>query len=130
MYTKQQKEDIENILKMFNDYVQNHMTVDVLWSDKAGYLFGYLDSLVGERRTYEYEPVLSAEDLLDKFHEEFYENVMVTSEEFLLARYGNLTDVIAAAENLATAQVQKILEEHNSPIKYEPSDDEDEEDDE
>ena len=43
MYTKQQKEDIENILKMFNDYVQNHMTVDVLWSDKAGYLFGYLD---------------------------------------------------------------------------------------
>lgn len=121
MYTKQQKEDMDTILKMFNDYLNSHMTADVLWSDKAGYLFGYLDSMEDERRTYEYVPVLSPQDLLDKFQEEFYETIVEEREEELIAQYGNETAAMVEAGKIAAAQVQKILEEHNSPIKYEYS---------
>lgn len=37
-YTKEQLEAIEKVKTVFADYIQNSRTLDLLWSDKLGYI--------------------------------------------------------------------------------------------
>lgn len=37
-YSKEQKESIEKVRTVFMDYIKNSRTLDLLWSDKLGYL--------------------------------------------------------------------------------------------
>lgn len=43
MYTKQkQKEEIERVIAVFKDYIEPNPHIDILWSDKMGYVL-FLD---------------------------------------------------------------------------------------
>ncbi len=51
MYTEEQKLEIERVAAAFKDYIDPNPTIDILWSDKMGYILflGYMpkqDSLV------------------------------------------------------------------------------------
>ena len=37
-YTKKQKSEIEKVRAAFQDYIQNSGYIDLLWSDKVGYV--------------------------------------------------------------------------------------------
>lgn len=42
MYTEIKKKEIERIVSVFSGYLQNHPLIDLVWSDKIGYVLLYI----------------------------------------------------------------------------------------
>lgn len=47
MYTETQKNEIEKVIQVFRDYINNDRGLDIVWSDKAGYVL--LDGINTEK---------------------------------------------------------------------------------
>ena len=43
MYTKEQKEKLEKVMEVFGDYMKESPYVEVVWSEKIGYIFLNVD---------------------------------------------------------------------------------------
>lgn len=55
LYTKEQKLELEQIMEVFQDYLKNSQYVDLVWSDKVGYV---LLKISKEQRHLEGEPLI------------------------------------------------------------------------
>lgn len=55
MYTEIQKEEIDRIVSVFNRYIQSHPLIDLVWSDKIGYVLLYISP---DQAAIEMDPVL------------------------------------------------------------------------
>lgn len=55
MYTETQKQEIERILSVFSGYLQSHPLIDLVWSDKIGYILLYISP---DQAAIEMDPVL------------------------------------------------------------------------
>ena len=47
MYTKEQNEELEKVCRVFDSYIRENPYVDVVWSDKLGYI--YLSGIAPDR---------------------------------------------------------------------------------
>lgn len=55
MYTEIQKQEIERVISVFNGYIQNHPLIDLVWSNKIGYVLLYISL---DHTAIEMDPVL------------------------------------------------------------------------
>lgn len=55
LYTKKEQEKIEKIREVFTDYIRESQYVDLLWSEKLGYI---LLKISAERREIVMEPII------------------------------------------------------------------------
>ena len=55
LYTKKEREKIEKVREVFADYIRKSRYVDLLWSEKLGYILLRIDA---ERRDIVMEPVI------------------------------------------------------------------------
>ena len=74
MYTKEQKLEIERVAAAFKDYIEPNPTIDILWSDKMGYVLflGYMpehDSLVMQPDLIRSPERLCSQLLYEAFHD-------------------------------------------------------------
>ena len=69
-YSKEQKESIEKVRTVFLDYIKNSRTLDLLWSDKLGYLL--LTGITKEMDDVYMHPIL-LEDAETLCHKVLYE---------------------------------------------------------
>ena len=49
MYTKSQQKEIEKVMDVFHNYIKENHFLDIIWSDKAGYVL--LDGIDAETNT-------------------------------------------------------------------------------
>lgn len=84
LYTQTQKDEIEKVITVFAEYIKESPYVDVLWSDKLGYVFLNIDL---DKSSIEMEPIIieNAEDLCKELLHEISNDVMEnTSHEYTL----------------------------------------------
>ena len=43
MYSPEEKAKIEEVLNAFHDYIEQATFLDIMWTDKAGYVYLYID---------------------------------------------------------------------------------------
>ena len=77
-YTKKQKSEIEKVRAAFQDYIQNSGYIDLLWSDKVGYVLLPLnpESEDGFRVESEPERIENAEMLCERLFTEIFYDVI------------------------------------------------------
>lgn len=77
-YTSEQKAKIEKVRAAFQDYIQNSGYIDLLWSDKVGYVLLPLnpESEDGIRVELEPELIESAEMLCERLFTEIFYDVI------------------------------------------------------
>lgn len=65
-YTKEQLEAIENVKSIFADYIKNSKTLDLIWSDKLGYIL--ITGITKDMNNFVMQPevIYSAERLCDQ----------------------------------------------------------------
>lgn len=72
-YTKEQKQELERIISIFHNYILSNPYIDLIWSDKLGYV--YFSNIISEKCIIGAEPIIirDAQTLCRQlFHELIY----------------------------------------------------------
>ena len=75
-YEPETKRDIEQVIDVFNDYIRTSTHVELLWSDKVGYIYISIDNVRGTIGDMDCWVVDCAERLLDKLVSEMAIDIM------------------------------------------------------
>lgn len=84
-YTKEQKQELERVISIFHNYILSNPYIDLVWSDKLGYV--YFSNIILEKYIIGTEPVIirDAETLCRQI---FYELIY-----HALNRLGSIHDI-------------------------------------
>lgn len=104
LYTKGQKRELEKAIEVFRDYLEGSQYLDLVWSDKVGYV---LLKVSTEFRHLEGEPLI-IEDGEELCRELFSEIVMDVLQESGNDHSSHAVDPLEAAE--ITRRLQPYLE--------------------
>ena len=63
VYTKQEKDEIERVRKVFAEHIQQSPNYDLLWSDKVGYVWLSTDRIVLSKVSAELKHTVTTEIL-------------------------------------------------------------------
>jgi ribosome-binding protein aMBF1 (putative translation factor) len=84
LYSPEEKEEIENVIAVFSEYIKESAYVDIVWSDKLGYVFLNIDL---DNLSIDMEPIIieSADEMVQELLYEISNDVMdSTSHEHSL----------------------------------------------
>ena len=98
LYTKKQKEEIEKVLSVFGEYIKSSPYLDLVWSDKLGYILLQIE--LKYRNVFQDNIIENAEQLCAKLLEEVADDVLqMTGNEHSMQE----------ADPLERAEIEKRL---------------------